>query len=65
MTLSDQLKDLLNNPAMSEKVVIPAGQVEFYEQMKRLGIAKKQPYNIPMLDTTGRDLAAPVSLRVR
>jgi len=29
---------------------------EFYEEMKRLGVAKKQEYSLPPLDTIGQRL---------
>lgn len=29
---------------------------EYYEQVKKLGIVKKQEYNIPPIDTVGRRL---------
>ena len=29
---------------------------DFYEEMKRLGLATKQPYSLPPLDTVGQQL---------
>ena len=34
---------------------------DFYAEMKRLGIAQKQEYSLPPLDTVGRRLSIPQS----
>jgi hypothetical protein len=33
----------------------------FYDEMKRLGLSKKQEYALPLLDTVGRSLYSKVS----
>lgn len=34
---------------------------EFYDRMKGLGLAKKQEYDLPLIDTIGRSFFAPNS----
>lgn len=56
MSISNQIKKVVK----SEKEKIPVNKTEklneYYELVKKLGIVKKQEYNIPPIDTIGRRL---------
>ncbi len=50
MALVNELKKII---ADKEKLVAIKKHVEFYDAMVQQGIAKKQEYNIPLVDTVG------------
>jgi len=56
MSISNEVKKVVK----SEKEKIPDNKTEklneYYEHVKKLGIVKKQEYNIPPIDTVGRRL---------
>ncbi|HEX8453461.1 MAG TPA: hypothetical protein VF647_15270 [Longimicrobium sp.] len=57
MTLVDQLRQIAAQQASSVPGESEYREMEeFYREMVRLGIAKKNVYEFPHLDTTGRSL---------
>jgi len=50
MALVDDLRKAVEN---QEKLVPVRKHIEFYDSMVQQGIAKKQEYNIPLVDTVG------------
>ena len=50
MALVNELKKIIED---KEKLVTVKKHIEFYDSMVQQGIAKKQEYNIPLVDTVG------------
>lgn len=50
MAIVNDLRKIIAN---KDKLVTVKKHVEFYDSMVKQGIAKKQEYNIPMIDTVG------------
>lgn len=57
MTLAEQLRKIAEEQASAVSNDLEYHEIsEFYEEMVRLGFAKKQVYDLPRLDTIGRGL---------
>ena len=55
MTLVEKVKDALAQAQPGQGMTDDLRRLsEFNAEMKRLGIAKQQEYNLPLLDTIGR-----------
>lgn len=56
MALEDRVRDILAEEAEREKNSNFKKLRDFYDEMKREGVATKQEYNLPPIDTVGRRL---------
>lgn len=57
MSISEQIqKELSETKKILEKNQDFISLEEFYAEMKKLGVAKKPEYDLPLIDTIGRNL---------
>lgn len=56
MTIEDRMKEALAEENEREKNPNFQNLRDFYEEMKREGVAIKHPYSLPPVDTVGRSL---------
>ena len=56
MTIEERMKEALAEENEREKNPNFQNLRDFYEEMKREGVAIKHPYSLPPVDTVGRSL---------
>ena len=56
MSITKKVKTVLEAEKVKMQESKTSKLTEYYEQVKKLGIVKKQEYNIPPIDTVGRRL---------
>jgi len=65
MSLTDQVQQVIEaGPPKTVETPEFAKLRDFYVEMQRLGIATKQEYNLPPLDTVGRRLHELTQIKV-
>lgn len=56
MSITKRIKKAIENEKEKNQESSTTNLNEYYEKVKKLGIVKKQEYNIPPIDTVGRRL---------
>lgn len=56
MSIVKRIQKVIDNEEQKQKESQGIQLNEYYEKIKKLGIVKKQEYNLPPIDTVGRRL---------